>query len=160
MQHRARRAAVAQTKGLSFCLWFCHTPNKSSVDAVGSTGSNTGKEHLALVPALRVPGRRASPGPQSAQAHKPRLALPAVPTRVELGNRRPAASRKILMVPQLPMASQGWHQSQGPPVTRSVSGWLCSISIAWITLLGPGNLEGSNTCVKMAIILAADTSPL
>lgn len=85
-----------------------------------------------------------------------RLALPAVPTRLELGNTRLAASRKSLMVPQPPVASPGWCRGQGSPLTCRVSGWLCSIS----TLLGPGNLEDSNTCVKMATILAADTSPL
>ena len=48
MQHPARPAAVEQTKVLSFCLWLCHTPNKSSVDAVGTKGRDSGKQHLAL----------------------------------------------------------------------------------------------------------------
>lgn len=118
MQHRARQAALARTK--------------PSLPVFGSATLRTKAAWTRWVPQAAILGKSISPlclhcvfqAEGLLQDHtphrltKPRLALPAVPTRVELGNRRPAASRKSLMVPQPPMASQGWHRSQGPPLTR------------------------------------------
>lgn len=98
---------------------------RSSLPVLGSATLRTKAAWTRWVPQAAILGKSISPlclhcvfqAEGLLQDHtphrltNPRLALPAVPTRVELGNRWPAASRKSLMVPQLPMASQGWHQS-------------------------------------------------
>lgn len=122
MQHPARPAAVEQTKVLSFCLWLCHTPNKSSVDAVGTKGRDSGKQHLALCLhcVFHVEGLLQDHTPH--RFTNTRLALPAVPHKARTWKQMTGSFQKEL---NRPTASSGLTRLAPEPRFSSHSRCIC-----------------------------------